>query len=472
MEPTNNSIHCPNCNTEINVSEILFQQVQDQLQKDFDRRLAEKEKVIATGKAEIEQAMAELTRDKENLNLQIEHAVKSKLTIEKEKLELHISQKLKEETAESMQQMQKELTEKSTQLKELHQAKIDVERLKREKEEMREALLLEKEKEFSEKLALEKRKIQQQADETSRQLVQTQQQIEQIQREKNQLHETIALEKERELTIKLQAEAQRIKQQVEEENAQRISELNKQLNDQKALAEEMKRKAEQGSMQLQGEVQEIAIEEWLRTQFPLDTIEEIKKGQLGADCVQTVHTRNRTNLGKICYESKNTKAFGGDWITKLKNDALLANASVAVLVTQVYPRNVDRMSLIDGVWVCSFDEFKGLCTVLREGIIQVSNAMATQENKGDKMVMLYNFLTGNEFRAQVEAIVDGFTSMKASLQKERIVAQRNFNEREKQIEKVLLNTAGMYGSIKGIAGNAVQDIKMLGDEDDITPVQS
>ena len=137
MEPTNNSIHCPNCNTEINVSEILFQQVQDQLQKDFDRRLAEKEKVIATGKAEIEQAMAELTRDKENLNLQIEHAVKSKLTIEKEKLELHISQKLKEETAESMQQMQKELTEKSTQLKELHQAKIDVERLKREKEEMR-----------------------------------------------------------------------------------------------------------------------------------------------------------------------------------------------------------------------------------------------------------------------------------------------------------------------------------------------
>jgi hypothetical protein len=106
-----------------------------------------------------------------------------------------------------------------------------------------------------------------------------------------------------------------------------------------------------------------------------------------------------------------------------------------------------------------------------EAIVQVSNAMATQENKGDKMVMLYNFLTGNEFRAQVEAIVDGFTSMKASLQKERIVAQRNFNEREKQIEKVLLNTAGMYGSIKGIAGNAVQDIKMLGDDDEIAAVQ-
>jgi len=421
----NSSIKCPHCGNAVNVSEILQQQVQEQLQNEFNQKLAQKEqqflakeKSFADKEKQLQTQAAELARQQEDINARVEASLKLKLNAEKEKLEKSIKQQLLDENAESLKLMQRELAEKSEKLRELNQTRAEVERLKRDKSEMR---------------------------------------------------ETIALEKERELTERLQTEAAKIKQRVEEESALKMEELRKQLDDQKKLADEMKRKAEQGSMQLQGEVQELAIEEWLRTQFPLDTIDEIKKGQLGADCIQTVHTHTRQNLGKICYESKNTKAFGGDWITKLKEDALRANANVAVLVTQVYPKGVDRMTLVDGVWVCSFEEFKGLCAVLREGIIQVGNAMATQENKGDKMVMLYDYLTGNEFRAQVEAIVEGFTEMRIRLHKERIAAQKNFAEREKMIDKVVFNTVTMYGSVKGIAGSAVQEIKMLeadSDEDE------
>jgi len=175
---------------------------------------------------------------------------------------------------------------------------------------------------------------------------------------------------------------------------------------------EMVRKAEQKSIQLQGEVQELAIEEWLRAQFPLDSVDEVRKGQPGPDCVQTVNTFSRQNCGKICYESKRTRNFSYEWIAKLKVDTLRVNANVGVLVTQVMPKELSRLGMIEGIWVCTFEEFKGLCSVLREGIIQVDNAISTQEIKGDKMVILYGYLTGNEFRVQVEAIVEGFTQIR------------------------------------------------------------
>ena len=223
----------------------------------------------------------------------------------------------------------------------------------------------------------------------------------------------------------------------------------------------MKRKQEQGSMQLQGEVQELAIEEWLTAQFPLDTIEEIKKGARGGDCIQVVNTRTRQNCGKIYYESKRTKDFHAGWIEKFKTDMREKGADVGVLVTEAMPSDMQRMGIKDGVWICNFNEFKGLCAVLRESIIQLSNAIGVQENKGDKMHLLYDYLTGNTFRMQVEAIVEGFTAMKIALDSEKRAMQRIWKEREKQIEKVITNTIDMYGSIKGIAGNAIQSVKAL-----------
>ena len=223
----------------------------------------------------------------------------------------------------------------------------------------------------------------------------------------------------------------------------------------------MKRKQEQGSMQLQGEVQELAIEEWLAVQFPLDTIDEIKKGARGGDCIQIVNTRTNQNCGTIYYESKRTKDFQPTWIDKFKTDIREKGANIGVLVTEVMPSDMDRMGLKNGIWICNYEEFKGLSGVLRESIIQVNNALSSQENKGDKMHMLYDYLTSNSFHMQIEAIVEGFSSMKSGLDSEKRAMQRIWKEREKQIDKVITNTIDMHASIRGIAGNAIQAVKAL-----------
>ena len=175
-------------------------------------------------------------------------------------------------------------------------------------------------------------------------------------------------------------------------------EYERKLADQKKLTEEMKRKMEQGSMQMQGEVQELAIEDWLQSNFPLDTIEEIKKGQRGGDCVQIVNTREAQNCGEIYYESKRTKDFQASWIEKFKGDIRDRGADIGVLVTEVMPKDMERMGMKEGIWICTFNEFKGLSAVLRQTIIKLNASIISQENKGDKMHMLYDFLTSASFR--------------------------------------------------------------------------
>ncbi len=294
-----------------------------------------------------------------------------------------------------------------------------------------------------------------------KELNRTKAEIEQLKREKDMVKEQTLMEAEKALSTKLNEERDKIKKLEQDRTELTIKELQKQLEDQKRLTEEMKRKQEQGSMQLQGEVQELAIEEWLMSQFPLDTIDEIKKGARGGDCVQIVNTRTKQNCGTIYYESKRTKDFQPSWIEKFKTDIRIKGANIGVLVTDVYPSDMQRMGLKDGIWICSYEEFKGLCKVLRESIVQLDSALATQENKGDKMSLLYDFLTSNTFRMQIEAIVEGFSQMQSDLDSEKRAMQRIWKTREKQIEKVITNTIDMYGSIKGIAGNAIGEIKAL-----------
>ena len=195
--------------------------------------------------------------------------------------------------------------------------------------------------------------------------------------------------------------------------------------------------------------------------YPFDSIEEIKKGVRGGDCIQTVHTREIQNCGKIYYESKRTKDFQKSWIEKFKADMREKGADIGVLVTEVLPKELDRMGLIDGVWICTYEEFKGLSSVLRESIIKINQAKKSEENKTDKMSLLYGYLTSTEFKMQIEAIVEGFTQMQSDLDSEKRSMQRIWKQREKQIEKVLDNTIGMYGSIKGIAGNSIGNVKAL-----------
>jgi hypothetical protein len=253
----------------------------------------------------------------------------------------------------------------------------------------------------------------------------------------------------------------------------KMRELMKQLEDQKKLTSEMRRKQEQGSMQMQGEILELAIEEWLTSEFPLDTIEEIKKGARGGDCIQIVNTRDVLNCGRIYYESKRTKEFQANWIEKFKNDMREKGVDIGVIVTEAMPAGMDRMGQMNGIWICKFEDFKSLAAILRESLIRVSLALVSQENKGDKMTMLYDFLTGSEFRMRIEAIVEGFTQMKAGLETEKRAMQRIWKEREKQIEKVVINTIEMYGSVKGIAGSAVQSVAALElpTDDDIDEIE-
>jgi len=403
-------ITCPQCGAEIDVQDVLAHQLEEEIKKDYNARLA-KEKSAYDQQARLlaeEKAAFEEKKKKENELFQ--ERLDSKIKEEKRLIETRIKAKLEEEQSEQMRELQKELNEKSEKVKELNKSKMEIARLHREKAELSDAIRAEAQLALNRQLAEEKEKIRK------------------SEHEKNELA---------------------------------LRELQKQLDDQKKLTEEMKRKQEQGSMQMQGEVQELAIEEWLAQKFPLDSIEEIKKGARGGDCIQTVNTRTRQNCGTIYYESKRTKDFQPGWIEKFKNDIRDRGANIAVLVTEAMPPDMDRLGMKEDIWICTFEEFKGLCVVLRETVIQISNVVVSQENKGDKMVMLYDYLTGNEFKLQIEGIVEGFTQMKSDLDAEKRSIMGHWKKREKQLEKVLLNTNFMYNSVRGIAGSAVQPIKAL-----------
>lgn len=292
--------------------------------------------------------------------------------------------------------------------------------------------------------------------------------------------EKALLLKEEELDLKLQrtllSEREKMKDQLLKEEAERMilkeeeyklrnRELEKQLEDQKKLLEEMKRKSEQGSMQLQGEVQELLLEEMLRSTFPFDKVEEVGKGVRGADCIQVIRNPFGNEAGKIIYESKRTKDFANDWIDKLKTDMRNLGADVAVIVTQAFPKDMDRFGEKDGVYICSFAEVRSVALLLRNAILKIADAKRSQENKGDKMVMLYDYLIGNEFGEQWKAIREGFMSMKLSIQRERDAMEKLWKAREKQLEKVLLNAAHIRGSIEGIAGADAVNLNLTDDTD-------
>lgn len=252
----------------------------------------------------------------------------------------------------------------------------------------------------------------------------------------------------------------------EQEYALRTKELEKQIEDQKKLVEEMRRKQEQGSMQLQGEVQELMLEELLQTTFPFDKIEEVGKGVRGADCIQTVRNQFGSESGKIIYESKRTKDFANDWIEKLKSDMRTLGADVAIIVTQTLPKDMDRFGEKDGVYICTFTEVRSVALLLRNALLKIAEAKKSQENKGDKMVMLYDYLTSSEFSEQWKAIREGFMSMKLSIQKERDMMEKLWKSREKQLEKVLLNAAHIKGSVEGIAGADAVNLSITSSDDD------
>ncbi|MGL2428437.1 DUF2130 domain-containing protein [Helicobacter pylori] len=412
---------CPKCQAPINVSEALYKQIEREnqnkflaQQKAFEKEVNEKRAQYQSYFKNLEQKEEALKERAKEQQAKFDEAVKqaSALALQDERAKI-IEEARKNaflEQQKGLELLQKELDEKSKQVQELHQKEAEIERLKRENNEAESRLKAENEKKLNEKLDLEREKIEK------------------------------ALHEKNELKFKQQEEQLEMLRN-ELKNAQR--------------------KAELSSQQFQGEVQELAIEEFLRQKFPLDSVEEIKKGQRGGDCIQVVHTREFQNCGKIYYESKRTKEFQKAWVEKLKSDMREIGADVGVIVSEALPKEMERMGLFEGVWVCSFEEFKGLSAVLREGVIQVSLAKKSQENKGDKVDLLYRYLTSSEFSMQVNAIIEGFEQLRADLESEKRAMARIWKSREKQIDKVFESTINMYGSIKGIAGNAIGQVKAL-----------
>jgi hypothetical protein len=245
----------------------------------------------------------------------------------------------------------------------------------------------------------------------------------------------------------------------------KLAEKQKQLEAQIELAQVMKRKAEQGSMQLQGEAQELLLENILQNTFPFDRITPVGKGIRGADCIQAICNPVGQECGKIIYESKRTNAFSVEWIEKLKKDKRSQGADIAVIVTQTLPKDMERFGEKDGIYICTFAEVSSLASILRDTILKVFALTRSQENKGDKMQMLYDYLTSSEFSEQWKAIREGFMSMRLSIQKEREAMEKLWKAREKQLEKVLLNAAHIKGSIEGIAGADAINLNLFEDTD-------
>jgi hypothetical protein len=450
MNQNKQTVTCPKCAEQINVNALLHNQIEAELHQSFANQLAQKQ-------------------------TQFEQQLKA----EKATLEQHLKASLAADSEAQIQAMRNELNAKSEQLRDFNKAKADVERLQREKSELRETIEAETESKLNQRLRDERQKIEQslkanfeaesrdQMDamrnelnaksEQLREFNKAKADIERLQREKSELKETLEAESEAKLNQRLREEKQKIESSLELKMRDKEYEIEKL----KHQIQEAQRVADQGSNQSQGEVQELAIEEWLRDKFRDDEIVEIKKGQRGADCIQIVYSRTRALCGKICYESKRTEHFNKDWIEKLKTDSRSENATISVLVTKTMPKELDRMGLYEGIWVCTFEEFKGLSAVLRESVIQISSLVATQENKGEKKEMLYNFVTSNAFKSQIDAMNETFSQMREDLHKERTSMQRLWAQREKQIEKLSLNTSHNLGAIEGIIGNVIQQNDVL-----------
>lgn len=403
-------ITCPNCHTHFALEDVITEDVEKSLKRQYEQRLQESIEKLNQERNVFVQQQKDFEEKKKREN----EIFLEKLEKEKQKMQQELQEQIRKSMAgdyENKMKLMKQTIED-------HEEKL---KLAREKE-MEVLQLQHKLKEQKDEMDLELQKK--------------------------------LFERTKDIEAKALKHAQ-------EEQDLKLKEKEHQIEQMKKLIEEMKRKSEQSSMQLQGEVQELALEDMLRSAFPYDTVSEIKKGVQGADTIQEVKNHGGQSCGTIIYESKRTQNFSEGWIEKLKTDMLNARADIAIIVTQAMPKDMEQFGQRKGIWICKFQEAVGLAFALREGLIKIRQAEKNNENKGEKKEMIYAFVTSNEFRQQVDAIVEGFKSLKDSISRERLQMEKIWKEREKQIDRVLLNTTHMYGSFKGIAGADIGNVKLL-----------
>ena len=337
-------------------------------------------------------------------------------------------------------------------------------RLRREAEERLKVSVSQAEKKVREDSALEKQILERElADERERRRAAQQAELD-LRKEKSVLENRareLDLEVARRVDVEKQGLEEAIRRSFAEQQDLKLKEKEKLINELRRSLEDARRKSEQGSQERQGEVLEIDVQAELERRFPHDLISPVPKGARGADLVQEVRDGATRACGVIVWETKNTKHWHPAWLDKLKEDQRAMGANLAVLVSTALPDGIVEFGRIDGVWVSSLRAWPALALALRDQLIQVAFAHAASDGKQEKMEFLYHYLAGDGFRSRVAAIVEAFTALQSQLGRERVAMERIWKEREKQIDRVLANTAKMYGEMRGIVGSSLPAVPAL-----------
>ncbi len=409
-EPT---IICPSCKTEIKLTESLAAPLIESTRLEYEKRLAQKDVDVAKHDAVLREREEMLSKAQQTIDDQVAEKVKlerGKIAIEEGKKAKLALQNDLDQKAKEVADLNDILRQRDTKLAEAQKAQAELIRKQRELDDAKRELDLTVEKRVQEGLAATREQAKKEAEEGLKLKV---------------------LEKE-----------------------QTIVSMQKQI-------EELKRKAEQGSQQLQGEVQELELETLLRAKFPRDTIEPVPKGEHGGDALQRVVGTSGQPCGTIIWESKRTKNWSDGWLAKLREDQRAAKAEIAVIVSQSLPKEVETFGVVEGVWVTHSKTILPLAVTLRHTLIEVASARQASEGQQTKTEMIYQYLTGPRFRHRVEAIVEAFSTMQEDLDKEKKAIIKQWAKREEQIDRVMQATAGMYGDLQGIAGKTIQEIEGL-----------
>jgi len=400
------SISCPSCGEEISITDALSADIKAHYKKEFQQIIVERNK-------EIENLQSTLEKEKELINQQrknIEEEINKRLENQKQILEQKIKNALISQSQLEMQDLKNQLMEKTKRIQEAEALELELRKKTRLIEEREKGLELE----FQRKLDTEKHKIQ-----------------------------------------------ENVSRRILDDQQLKMAEKDKQLEDMRRQIEILKRKSEQSSQQAQGEILEIEMEAILRNLFPLDTIEPVPKGIKGGDIIHRIVGFSGQYIGTLIWEAKRTKNWSDGWIEKLKEDQREVAAEFAILVTQVLPKNVNSLAVVEGIFVVDFQTFRGLATILRNQLLQIHQARSMAISKGEKLDFLYDYLTGTQFKQRIETIVEAFYAMQMDLAKEKRAMQRSWAAREQQIEKVLVSTSGLYGDFQGIIGNSLPQIQQL-----------
>ena len=406
-------IVCPSCKTEIKLTESLAAPLIETTRKQYERQIAQKDADVAKREAAIRTQQANLAKAQESIDEQ----VAAKLKPERDRIAAEEAKKARlflesdlDQKSKQLEDLQGVLKDRDSKLAEAQKAQADLIRKQRELDDAKREIDLTVEKRVQESLGT--------------------------------VRDKAKLEAEDGLKLKVL------------EKEEQIASMQRQI-------EELRRKAEQGSQQLQGEVQELELESLLRTKFMRDTIDPVPKGEFGGDVLHRVIGPLGQHCGTILWESKRTKNWSDGWLPKLRDDQRAAKAEIALLVTQVLPKGVEAFDYIDGVWVTESRCAIPVAIALRQSLIELASARQAGEGQLTKMELVYQYLTGPRFRHRVEAIVEKFEDMQADLERERKTMTRLWAKREEQIKGVIETTVGMYGDLQGIAGRTMQEIEGL-----------